>query len=221
MKVIELLKKVAVNAKVIQIVKEAEAVVPEKIETTSISLAQLIAQNNKALGGNTEAPELRLDFAKIYEMYKVAAPAHGWDVGKISGILAGEEFKKLDPNAVKKVIAEMLTKNKIPPQDIIKDAVSRDSALDAYEQLVDVRLKERKKVNEEKIVRLKAAIEESKKTISQLEAAQAQDQKAFEHWLDKKVSEEEALVEIVVLFTSAAVISVGPVSEPDYKPKKT
>lgn len=209
MKALEFLKKLAVDAKIIKIIDETEQKNPQ-IETLSISLPHLIRK--KELQDNGSAAELNIPFDKIYELYKIKPPAHGWDLDKVVTALFSAGFKKINCPEAKKALQDIVAGNNIDAADIIKDAVSRDQALDAYEQLVYNRIQERIKTRAEKIDSVKQQIKECQQEISQLESAQLQDKEGFQKWIEKKVLKEEELVNVVSLLTSDNLISVGPVS---------
>lgn len=217
MKVLEFLKRLAANAKIIQIIEETEQKNNLQIETLSISLPHLIRK--KELQENGTVPELNIAFDKIYELYEIKPPAHGWDLDKVVNTLSSAGFKEINCPEAKKALQDIVAGNNIPPQDIIKDAVSRDQALDSYEQLVYNRIQERIKTREEKIDTLKQQIKECRQEISRLESAQLGDKEGFQKWVEKKVLKEEELVNVVSLLTPDNLISIGPVSNKEQEKK--
>ncbi len=218
MKVLEFLKKLAANAKLIQIIEETEQEKKSKIETLRISLPHLIRK--KELQENESAPELNTPFDKIYELYKIKPPAHGWDIDKVVNMLSSRGFKEINCPEAKKALQDIAAGNNILSQDIIKDALSRDQALDSYEQFVYKRIQERIKTREGKRDSLNQKIQECRQEISQLESAQARDKEGFEKWVGKKVLKEEELVNVVSLLTSDNLISVGPVYNKEQEKSK-
>ena len=207
MKVIKFLKNLAANAKIIKIIEEAKQKEPPRVETSSLSLEQLI---KKEFQKNVDASELNIGFDKIYELHKVGSPESGWGVEKVLNLISSDQFKKLSSAEARKTLQGIITDSKIV-QDIIKDAVSRDGALDSYEQFAYSKLEERLEMCDKKIENLKKQIEDCKKDIILLESMQLKDREGFQRWIDKKVAKEEELVRVVSLFTSDNLVSVGPV----------
>lgn len=207
MKVIKFLKNIAANAKIIKIIEEAKQKESPRVETLNLPLEQLI---KKEFQKNADAPELNIGFDKIYELHKVGSPESGWGVEKVLDIISSEQFKKLSSAEARKTLQGIITGSNIA-QDIIKDAVSRDSALDSYEQFAYSKLEERVEMRDKKIENLKKQIEDCKKDITLLESMQLKDREGFQRWIDKKVAKEEELVQVVSLLTSDNLVSVGPV----------
>ena len=219
MKVLKFLEQVAAKAKLIQIADDTKEQQSQTVsfETTVISLSQLIIEKEEEADNNAGGPELNVSFENIYNALKVAAPQDGWNVDKVLQTLAAEDIKDLSSDKAKKVIKEILVKNNIGIQEIIKDAVNRDKALDTYEQFVYSKLQERTKSRDNQIEELKRQIEDCNKNIGQLEALQSKDKNSFQQWVVKKVEKEEVLVKVVGLLTSDSLISIGQVTPKNRK----
>ncbi len=216
MKVLELLKRFAANAKIIKIIEEARKEEPACIEALTVSLPELIAKKSEEdLAKNFRVPETEIRFDEIFAACKITAPAHGWTVDTVTQFLASEANRKSDRETLKKTLLDTLVSNNSPPQDIIKDAVSRDRTLDAYEQFVYKKVRERTGAMDREISALKEEIEEAKSTIGRLELAKVEEDDIFQQWVAKKVAMEESMANAVSLLTSDGVISVGPTTKTD------
>lgn len=221
MKVLELLKKLALNARIIKLMDEADNEKPTCIEALTVSLPDLINKKHaEDLAKNSSVPETRIPFDEIFAACKITAPAHGWTVDKVKQFLASEPNRNSDQGALKKALLDTLMSNNVPPQDIIKDAVSRDKALDMYEQFICNKIRERADAMDRKISALKEQMEEAKAAIDRLESAKAEEDRIFQQWVIKKVAMEEAMVSAVSLLTSDDVISIGPTTKTDREDKR-
>ncbi|MEI7751161.1 MAG: hypothetical protein WCJ71_03625 [Candidatus Omnitrophota bacterium] len=221
MKVLDFLKQVAANAKLIQILEEAEAGQKESVPgaTTVVSLSQLIASQGEKIDDPENAPELNVPVSKVYEALKIAPPPGGWDVDKVIQALEAASIKDLGSDKARKALKDILIKNNVAIPEIIKNAISRDKALDDYERFVYGKLQERAASRERQIESLKQQIEDCNKSIEQLESSQRRDQELFAEWIAKKTGTEEELLKVVGLLTSGSLISVGQVT-PGNKNKK-
>jgi hypothetical protein len=222
MKVLEFLKMVAAGAGIIQILDEPPAS-PENAAPApgpvTVSLDDLIEQKNaEDLARSVEAPELALEFTAIYKALKVTPALHGWDIDKMLELLGSAPAGCQGRGALKKYVLDLLARNNIPSQDIIKDAVSRDRALDAYEHFVFKQRCMRQDRRNAKVASLKAQVEECQRAMAAIEAAEAGDAAAFAAWLEKKIAKEEQLVDVVSLLTPEPVISIGQVTREERKP---
>jgi hypothetical protein len=219
MKLLKFLKKLAQDAKILQTDAEIEQKEHVKMETFCVSLGKLIEEKSEnEMQGS--APELNVTFEEIYELLNVVPPAHGCNVDKAMQILSSEQFCKLEQSAAKKKFCDLLVANNIPSQDIIKDAISRDKALDSYEEFACSKLGERSESREKKIAALKQQIDQCQTDIKQLKAAQVKDAESFQKWIIKKVEKENQLVQVVAMVTTGSLISVGQVSAATSKKNK-
>ena len=219
MKVIKFLKQVASKAKLIQIMDDAEAQQKQtvSIETTVVSLSQLIVDKEEEFNNHVNAPELNISLDKIYAFLKVVPPQDGWDVDKVTQVLSAESIKDIGSDKAKKFLKDVLVKNNVVPQEIIKDAINRDKALDAYEQFAYSKYQERIKGRQVQIENFKQQIEDCNKNIQQMETLQSKDKDSFQQWITKKVEKEEELVKVVGLLTSDSLISIGQVTPKNRK----
>lgn len=213
MKVNKFLKKYAVKMGIIKLVEEVNKVELPQVETKSVSLGQLQIEleedRKRKISGH--APELSGSFNEIFQSFKIPIPSHGWNVDKILETLKSDQFKSLDQNTVKQSLLVLLKNNNVPIEDIVKDALLRDKALDSYERFAYNKLQERINVRKDEAGKIEQEIKDCQRRIDYIESLQAKDKTAFSMWLKKKVEKEVELVHAVVLIASAQGISVGPV----------
>ncbi len=221
MKVLDFLKQLAANAKLIQIIDEAETGKEESVAggTTVVSLPRLIAAQGETIDDPESIPELNVPLGKIYEMFKISPPPGSWDVDKVIQVLAAASIEDLGSDKAKKALKDILTKHNVATPEIIKNAILREKALDDYERFVYGKLQERAVSREKQIASLKQQIEDCNKSIEQLESSQLRDKDLFAEWVSKKTGTEEELLKVVGLLTSDSLISVGQVT-PGNKNKK-
>ena len=202
MKVVELIRKVGAKAGLLHVQDEVQMVEIEVFEKRIISLQELQQAEQETLAA--PPPEITISFPQIFEAIKLPVPAHGWTVEKVR-----EMIRSLGRPEAGKAVLEALKKDNVPVDDIIKDAVSRDKALDSYENFVAKKMEDRSTSRKRAIEELKQQIEESQQQIHKLQSSQSKEETAFRDWQNRKVQEEEELAEAVSLFTTDHGITVG------------
>jgi hypothetical protein len=160
---------------------------------------------------------LSYEFEKIYTAARVYPPAHGWTIERVVKLLRTDQFKSMDDETIKKSLLGMLAAENVPAEDIVKDAIARDKAIDAFEIHLHGKLEERHKQlqqkiesNRREIEALKAALGDLERQIGDLAATSDQEQIDLRNWVDTiKRAKEEELARAVAFLTAEPVISIG------------
>lgn len=169
---------------------------------------------------------LNYDLGRVFEAAKVAAPASGWSIEKVVRLLKTDQFKSMPTDSAKQSLLGMLAAENVTAADVVKDAIARDKALDAFELHLRRKLGERKKAlqqeidgHRKEITALEAAIGDLDKQIETCETSIRQEEVDLRNWLDTtKRQKEEELANAVGLLTSDPVISIGQVDPPKAAP---
>jgi hypothetical protein len=106
-------------------------------------------------------------------------------------------------------------KEQVPVEDIIKDAVSRDQALDSFEQIVHNKLLTLVSSGKNKITELEAEIVEKQGQIKDLRSSIRNYKDTYKNWLCRKTAKEEELLEVVSVIADKQEISLGPAVNAD------
>lgn len=209
MKVVELLRKVGSKAGLIQIEEASQTIEVTVWQKQVVSLQQLQeeAEKNELEALAAPPPEITIDFAHLFEALKIEKPAHGWTVEKLKEAL-GDSLSKNRQEAAA-AASTILKSNQVPPEDIIKDAVNRDKALDSYEVFVAKKMEDRSASRKQIMEELRQQIRESEAQIEKLNISQDNDEKNFAEWQSRKMQQEEDLARVVSLLTSEPEITVG------------
>jgi len=110
---------------------------------------------------------------------------------------------------VQKMILEILASEKVDVEDLVKDAVSRDQALDAFEKSVERKMADRIAANEHELAMTKARIEDLRKESARLEGLIGADTEKWREWRRKKRSHEMDLARAVSYLIDRDVITTG------------
>lgn len=202
MKVVELIRKAGAKAGLIHVQEEVGTIEIEVFEKRIISLRELQQAEQETLAA--PPPEITISFAQIFEAINLPVPTHGWTVEKVR-----EMVRSLGRQDAGKAVLEALKKDNVPAEDIIKDAVSRDKALDSYETFVVKKLEERSAARTRAVEEYHQQIAECQEQIRTLQSSQSKEEKAFRDWQNRKVREEEEMAEAVLLLTQDHGITIG------------
>lgn len=168
--------------------------------------------DEQSLPGSEEVP----DFPAIYKASGIKDPAHGFTAYKVLEILSSPDFAALDTKAKAGALSGFLRMNPsgpVPIEDVIQDALARDSALDGFETFLRQKLEAKNAEREKENAALQAAIDElAQKNKERMQAnleAIAKEQDRFASWQARKRIEEQKLFEAVGPFVETNPVSVG------------
>ncbi|HSP07586.1 MAG TPA: hypothetical protein VLR94_10435 [Acidobacteriota bacterium] len=208
MKVLEMLRKAGAKAGLLQIEEETKTIEIKIVEKKIVSLKKLEEEVEQE-DLSSAPPEVTVGFDRVFEAMNLQPPAHGWTVERIHQMLDSNEMKSKSRKEVAEAILVALGQNQVKPEDVVKDAASRDKALDSYEQFVEKKMQDRAVSRKRTIEELHREIKESEEQIRKLEASQSRDDAAFQEWQTRKVAKEEELARVASLFLENHGITVG------------
>ena len=162
---------------------------------------------------------LSYDFGKIYEAAKISVPAHGWTIEKVIKLLKTDQFKEMTPDNIRRLVQGMLAAENVVILDVVKDAIARDKAIDAFELYLRRKVDDRKKETQRKMEEHRREIQALKDSIGDLEkqvetcaTGIRQEEIDLKYWVDTaKLAQEEELAHAVSFLTEEPVITTGPV----------
>jgi hypothetical protein len=161
-----------------------QSALPVKIQTRTITLDELVSIHLKDVQDLAElSTELPASFDAIFKAAKIKEPPGGWTVDRLRDFLNTERIRALDRVETQRETLQLLAAEKVDAADIIKDAIARDQALDAFAEFT---LK--------KIQALK----------SQLQA----EEKKWNEWRGLKRQREQEMARAVGYLIDKSVISI-------------
>ena len=160
-------------------------------------------------------------FDDIYGAADIKAPAHGYSILKVSDMLNSEHIRTMPAEVKKGSIMVALEAAGVKIQDVIQDAIRRDQALDAFER---VRLKsvddlEARKAEENRKVQAdldKYVAEQKARLQANLDEVSKQ-KESFIAWRKQKQVEEQRIADCVSYFVTDNPISTAANPQPAVK----
>lgn len=195
----------------VQVVEVKEAARPEKITTHALSLGDLMTKfRTDEVRALAELPaELSLAFDRIFEAADIKPPAHGWDIERLRSLLATDQYKSMDRAAAQQAILGLLATEKASVDDLVKDAVSRDQAIDAFETFVRQKMAQRLDAQKNRIADLESQIRHLQDQIARLNEEIQTDQDHLRQWRHKKIAYEKDLAAAVSYLLEKPIVSIA------------
>ena len=183
---------------------------PAKITTRSVSIKDLageVRQDEVRILAETPA-ELAVPFDKVFEAAGLAAPPHGWTVDRVSALLATDQYKGMDRTNVQKAILGLLATEKVPAEDIVKTAVARDRAIDAYDGFARKKMEDRAAARERRAAEIHAQIKDLEAECARLADESKADADRRRDWIDRKIAYERQMAHALSYLLDQPVISI-------------
>jgi hypothetical protein len=180
-----------------------------KIRTRVVTLADLKSEiKTEEVRALADTPaELAVPFEKIFETAGLPSLPSGWNIDRLSKLLGTAPFRDQPRETVQRMILEILASEKVNVEDLVKDAVSRDQALDAFEKSVERRMADRIAASEHELAETKARIDDFRRECVRLEGMIAAETDKWREWRGKKRSHERDLARTVSYLIGREVIT--------------
>ena len=180
-----------------------------KIRTRVVTLADLKTEvKTEELRALAETPaELSVPFEKIFETAGLPSLPSGWSIERLSKLLGTAPFRDQPRETVQKMILDILASDRVAVEDLVKDAVSRDQALDAFEKSVERKMADRLAASEHELAETKARIDDLRRESVRLERLITAETDQWREWRRKKRGQERDLARAVGYLIDRDVIT--------------
>ena len=209
MNLIELLRAVGDRLGIVEMRPATSAAPSAKIQTRTISLKDLLTEiRQDEVRVLAELPaELSIPFEQIFATAGVKAAAHGWTVERLKQVLQTEAHQPKDRVEAQKAILNLLANENVSVEEVVKDAVARDQALDAFEVFVREKMERRIAARLRKRSELESRIRTLQEELDRLQGEAAQDEKQWRQWQHNKKAMEQELAWAVGYLIDRPVIT--------------
>jgi hypothetical protein len=183
---------------------------PAKIVTRTVSIKDLtteVRQDEVKLLAETPA-ELAVPFEKVFDAAGIKPPTHGWTVERLTALLATDQYKGMDRTNVQKAVLGLLSTEKVPVEDIVKDAVARDHAIDAYDTFTHKKMDDRAAAREHHVAELQAQIKDLQNQCATAANEAKSDIARRREWIDRKIAYEKEMAATLSYLLDHPVISI-------------
>jgi len=140
---------------------------------------------------------------RIFETAGIAPNPKGWSVDKLKEIIQGELDKKKPREEIQKSVLAMMNADGVTAGDIVKDAVARDRALDAFEETAQ----ERMAAGRKRIQDIEAQIEALRREDAGLRERMEERERQWSEWKRQKRAYENDLAATIAYIVDHPVIT--------------
>jgi hypothetical protein len=196
MNLVSMLRRLGDRLGIVELSSESEPSAPVKIQTRTITLTELIMtiRTTEVRSLAEATPEWSVSFDDVFQAAGIHPPPTGWTVDRLGEFLNSDRVRGLEREAAQREILSMLETDKTDPADIVKDAISRDQALDAYARSV--------------LERRQRWLAGKKQAIREIEQEIADEEKKWNEWRAKKRQREQDMARSVGYLIDKPVISI-------------
>jgi len=169
---------------------------PVKIQTRTVTLAELIMTIRVTeVQSLAELPsELSISFDDVFKAAGISAPPGGWTVDKLMEFVSNDPIRELDRSEAQRETLRRLAADHVDPADVIKDAISRDKALDAFADSI--------------FEKRQRWVAEMRQEIREIEKQIADEQEKWNQWRRKKRQREQDMARAIGYLIDTPVISI-------------
>lgn len=195
---------------IIQVVRTEKPTAPEKIQTRTVHLKDLVTEiQAEEVRSLAQLPaELTVTFDKVFEAAGIKPGEDGWTIERLRELLAGEPYRSMDRQAAQRALLVYLESQKVPVEDLVKDAISRDKALDAFEEVARGKMNARSEARQRRLADIQSQIADLQKQAEQLNREQAGDQQHWQQWHDGKIAFEKEMARTIGYVVNHPVVTV-------------
>ena len=191
-----MLRKLGDRLGIVELSTESPPSLPAKIQTRAITLSELIMTIQVTeVRELAELPaELSVSFDDVFKAAGIQPSPSGWTVDRLQEFLDGDRIRGMDRAEVQRETLSMLAAERVDAADLIKDAISRDRALDAFADSIS---KKRERW-----------LAEKRQEIQALEQEIAHEETRWHDWRRKKRQQEQEMARAVEYLIDKPVISI-------------
>jgi hypothetical protein len=203
MGLLEQLRAVSEKIGLLEARSPSKSAAPVKIQTRSITLAELTTElRSEEIRALADLPaELSVDFERVFQAAGIKGAPGAWNAERLKQVLRTDAIKKLERKTAQIAVLNLLALDKVPVEDVVKDVIARDQALDAFEAFARRKLEDRRAARERQIEDLE---EQRKRLIAENEG----DAERWRQWLESKRAAERELAWAVGYLIDRPVVTI-------------
>lgn len=196
----------------IQTAPETAPAAPTKVVSRSVTLQALTTEvRAEEVRVLAELPaELSVGFDKVFETAGILPPAHGWTIERLQQLLRTEQFRAMDRESAQKAILGLLSAVQAQVEDIVKDAIGRDQAIDKFAMYVRQKMDDRTVARQRKVSDLEEQVRGLEKERARLLEEMAADQERWQEWKSKKLACEKEMAWALSYLLDRPVVTMDP-----------
>jgi hypothetical protein len=172
--------------------------VPQRIQTRIVTLRELTIEIRSAeVQALADSPvELEIPFEKIFDTAGISSDPQNWTIDRLKQVVSSEAFKNKPLEEARKSVLDMLKAEGVAAEEIVKDAIARDHALDSFEACMSEKMQDRTDACKKKLAEIEAQIKDLQEASARLEEKLKTDEERWREWRKSKRARERELASI-------------------------
>lgn len=185
---------------------------PAKVVSRSVTLQALTTEvRAEEVRVLAELPaELSVGFDKVFETAGIRPPPHGWTIERLQQLLRTDQYRGMDREAAQRAILGLLSAVQAQVDDLVKDAIGRDQALDKFATYVGQKMDDRTVARQRKISDLEEQVRDLEKERARLKEEMKADQERWQEWKSKKIACEKEMAWALSYLLDRPVVTIEP-----------
>ena len=182
---------------------EKQTTAPAKIQTRTITLSELMMTIQVSeVHELAESPaDLSVSFEDIFKAAGHNAEKTAWTVERLQEFLNSDRIRKLSRDDIQRATLQKLKEENVDAAEIVKDAIFRDQALDAFEESAS-RKRQRWHADQQQLLSDLSA------RMKQVEKEIAAEEERWKDWRGQKRQRERDMAYAVGFLIDRPVISI-------------
>jgi hypothetical protein len=216
MSILDRLHELGERLRILEARPQGKAAKPVKIPTRTVTLAQLTTEiRQDELRALAELPaELSVAFEKVFDAAGIKLPAHGWTAARLKQFLDTEQFKGMERTGLQRSILNILAKEKVDVEDIVKDVIAHDQALDAFEAFTRKKMNDRVAARQRNLIELESEIQSLEERRARLAEEMNADKEQWRLWQERKRAYERELAQTISYLVDRPVVTIDDPETP-------
>jgi hypothetical protein len=194
---------------ILETVEAAGTEPSRRIQTRTVTLAELSSEIKaaevQALADSQS--ELQIPFEKIFEAANIPSASEDWTIEAIKQFVSIEPLKNQPKEKIQAALLDKLKADNVQIEEVLKNAIARDQALDSFENSVREKIQVRSDAKKEKIQDMELKIRDLQKQISHLGETNRSDEVNWTAWKKRKRAYEQELALVVSYIVAHPVIT--------------
>jgi hypothetical protein len=151
--------------------------------------------------------ELTIPFDSIFQSAGVSLGTKGWTVDKLQQFVTSEPLRNKSKEEIQKSVLDRLNSDGVPVEEVVRDAIARDQALDSFEAMVRAKMENRLEERHRRIQEIQSQIIKLQEESAELSNTIKAEEEKWREWEKLKRARERELASVLGYIVDHAVIS--------------
>jgi hypothetical protein len=188
---------------------------PAGIQTRTLTLKELACEiRSREVRVLAENPaEGSVSFEEIFKSAGIPPCPKGWNVEKLEHLVSGEALKTRTREEIQRVILEQMKSEGVPVETVVKDAMARDQALDAFETVADAKVQAQMEQRRRRIQEIESTLKALREESAALNEKLKTEEDKWREWKKRKRALEREMASALSYIVDHSVITMEDMAE--------